>query len=410
MRPLISVIVPVYNVEAYLCFCLDSVLSQTLQDFEVICIDDASSDSSYKILSEYAHKDSRIHVLRNGQNKGLSYTRNVGLDAAKGTYIYFLDSDDTIVPECLEKACHAAEENAADFVMFGAKLLQDGRQRTYVSFTQQICDKVWNGRELFTVLQNSPAGIFSCVQFKLWRSAFLLQFGLRFYEEIYYEDLLFNFSTMMYAKKIVCIPDLLYHYCRRCNSIIMQKKDFKHIYSYLISIDEIKNIFFRTENTFFPEERKAFFDYIVILCQHAMSMMSSFGLEKLPDDSNLFDSSKRNLYLFLRAMASCKCGETFCLDELNRLRSFEHILVYGAGKVARRIIPELLKNGMENLDVVVTSKGGGEDALYGFPIKEIGSMQYPKENCVVLVAVGASLTQEVMEGARKFGYENVLVP
>ncbi len=408
MRPLISVIVPVYNVEAYLCFCLDSVLSQTLQDFEVICIDDASSDSSYKILSEYAHKDSRIHVLRNGQNKGLSYTRNVGLDAAKGTYIYFLDSDDTIVPECLEKACHAAEENAADFVMFGAKLLQDGRQRTYVSFTQQICDKVWNGRELFTVLQNSPAGIFSCVQFKLWRSAFLLQFGLRFYEEIYYEDLLFNFSTMMYAKKIVCIPDLLYHYCRRCNSIIMQKKDFKHIYSYLISIDEIKNIFFRTENTFFPEERKAFFDYIVILCQHAMSMMSSFGLEKLPDDSNLFDSSKRDLFFFLRAMASRKFGGSFSQGEVDYLKCFKYIIVYGAGKKAKKVLPELLKNDIENFDIVVTSKNGCQETLYGFPIKEIGSIDYPKEKCVVIVAVGTKLEQEIQENVKKLGYENVL--
>lgn len=409
MRPLISVIVPVYNVEAYLCFCLDSVLSQTLQDFEVICIDDASSDSSYKILSEYAHKDSRIHVLRNGQNKGLSYTRNVGLDAATGTYIYFLDADDTIVPECLEKACHAAEENAADFVMFGSEILQDGKKSVYVSYSQTVCDKIWSGRELFVFLQDNYT-VNSCVPFKLWRAYFLSKFRLRFYKGIYYEDTLFNFSALMHAERVVCIPDMLYLYNRRCESIITGKKSFKDIYSYIICIDETVKLFSKNINMLSPAKRKAFFDYIAVQCQYTMSLMSMVGLEKLPDDSEMFDFSKRNLYLFLRAMASCKCGETFCLDELNRLRSFEHILVYGAGKVARRIIPELLKNGMENLDVVVTSKGRGEDALYGFPIKEIGSMQYPKENCVVLVAVGASLTQEVMEGARKLGYENVLVP
>lgn len=91
---LLSVIIPVYNVEKYLKKCLDSVLNQEFKNFEIICIDDCSTDSSLKILKEYAKSNERIKVLQNNTNLGLGLTRNIGLNAAMGKYIHFLDSDD----------------------------------------------------------------------------------------------------------------------------------------------------------------------------------------------------------------------------------------------------------------------------------------------------------------------------
>lgn len=98
------------------------MLAQTFQDFEIICVDDASTDNSHEILLEYAAMDSRFQILRNGHNGGLSYTRNVGLEKARGKYVYFLDADDAIVPDCLKKVYDAAETTDAYIVDFGAGL------------------------------------------------------------------------------------------------------------------------------------------------------------------------------------------------------------------------------------------------------------------------------------------------
>lgn len=94
--PKVSIIIPIFNVEDYLVECLDSVINQTFRNMEIICIDDVSTDNSLNILREYALKDSRIIILQNEHNGGLSYTRNVGLEKASGDYVLFVDSDDRI--------------------------------------------------------------------------------------------------------------------------------------------------------------------------------------------------------------------------------------------------------------------------------------------------------------------------
>ena len=100
MNPKISVIVPVYNVEKYLRRCIDSILAQTFSDFELLLIDDGSKDSSGEICEEYAGKDARIRVFHR-QNGGVSTARNLGIDKAKGEWIYFVDSDDVVLPSAL---------------------------------------------------------------------------------------------------------------------------------------------------------------------------------------------------------------------------------------------------------------------------------------------------------------------
>ena len=99
---MISVIIPVYNVEKYLHVCLNSLLYQTYQNFEIICIDDASSDSSLEILEYFTKKDPRIKIIKNDSNRGQGYSRNRGLEVAQGKYISFLDADDWFSPNAFE--------------------------------------------------------------------------------------------------------------------------------------------------------------------------------------------------------------------------------------------------------------------------------------------------------------------
>ena len=114
-RPLVSVIIPVYNVEKYLERCVDSVLAQTYTNLEIILIDDGSTDTSGKICDEYAQKDARIRVLHK-KNTGIADTRNIGLDISKGEYIAFVDSDDFVASIFIEVAMDAMLNEQCDLV------------------------------------------------------------------------------------------------------------------------------------------------------------------------------------------------------------------------------------------------------------------------------------------------------
>lgn len=113
--PKISVIVPVYNVAKYLERCLESILSQSFKDFEIICVNDGSTDNSLEILQQYAKKDKRIKII-NQKNSGAGYSRNIGINAALGNYLSFIDADDWIDELFLEKVYHLAEVSSADII------------------------------------------------------------------------------------------------------------------------------------------------------------------------------------------------------------------------------------------------------------------------------------------------------
>ena len=122
-NPVVSVIIPVYNVEKYLEECIDSVLAQTYQNIEIILVDDGSTDSSGLICDRYAEKNTNISVIHQ-KNSGLSAARNSGLNKANGDYIYFLDSDDYISADAIEKLFSIAENDKSDIVFFDAYLSQ----------------------------------------------------------------------------------------------------------------------------------------------------------------------------------------------------------------------------------------------------------------------------------------------
>ncbi|MBO6248600.1 MAG: glycosyltransferase, partial [Bacteroidales bacterium] len=122
--PLISVIIPVFNGESYLRSCLESVLSQTLADFEAIVVDDGSTDGSSRICDEFSARDDRIRVIHQF-NQGVSAARNAGLELATGQYIFFIDGDDTIVPETLESLYDAASDGDYDIAASGYSLVKE---------------------------------------------------------------------------------------------------------------------------------------------------------------------------------------------------------------------------------------------------------------------------------------------
>ena len=225
---MISVIVPVYNVEDCLGFCLDSILAQSFKDFEVICVNDGSTDTSLEILKEYEKNDERIRIISQ-KNGGLSNARNTGLKAALGKYISFIDSDDFIAPDMYECLFQRAEQAQADVTLCNLKLyFEDTGKHDYYRdevLYYHLKDKV------FTVGQVPE--IIACIAAwdRLFLHSFLKECGVHFLEGKIYEDVPFCVETTLRARRMALVPDHLYYYRKaRAQSITGQEsqKGEKH--------------------------------------------------------------------------------------------------------------------------------------------------------------------------------------
>lgn len=204
MQPLISIIIPVYKVEKYIRRCIDSVIAQTYHDWELILVDDGSPDRSGVICDEYAAKDSRISVYHK-ENGGVSSARNLGLDKAKGEWVTFVDSDDTILPDCLNICVETIKRNNLDMLQYSFELVNpEGKpvgERTVRSGVLSFDEYVSNGSVAFS----------ACSTF--FKRESIIRNKLYFSENLKYaEDLQFTLRYMSFCNRIMSIDKLLYKY------------------------------------------------------------------------------------------------------------------------------------------------------------------------------------------------------
>lgn len=225
-QPLISIIIPVYNVERYLPECLDSLLAQTYQNFELLCVNDGSSDSSQSILEQYARKDSRVRVFCK-KNGGVSSARNFGLEQAKGEYIGFVDSDDFVLPRFLERMQQAMDAEEAKIAVCGFQKVPENS-----SLIKKCEDKAQAKPQIVRLEEYSfdhtqcPA---ACIY--VWRVLFQKSIveNLRFDEKIAIsEDTLFFFQALLKAGSLVFVPEKLYQYRTVQTSVCNQTFTEKH--------------------------------------------------------------------------------------------------------------------------------------------------------------------------------------
>lgn len=211
----ISLIIPVYNSEIWLPSCLNSLLSQTLREIEILCIDDGSTDSSHDILEHYAQKDSRI-VIFTQPNAGASSARNKGLEMAKGQYIGFVDSDDLIHASFCEKLWNIAESTKADMV-FCDYMLGDEKEKA-LSFDIQ---SFMVASEFFEMVPS----LFSHFPFAIWnriiRKSLLNRYQIRFDCELSdAEDFCFHYMTIPFCVSLAHVHEKLYYYRQRSRSLM----------------------------------------------------------------------------------------------------------------------------------------------------------------------------------------------
>lgn len=220
--PLISVVVPVYNVEPYLEKCLNSILNQTMEDIEIICINDGSTDDSLSILQDYAEQDPRIKVI-DQENKGLGATRNVGLSYATGEYVGFVDSDDFIEPTMYEKLYAKAREFDSDIVLTNVNLYYTDSGSTE-EFRDHNFYQAMSKAGFFTALEHPHIFQFIGVWDRIYRRSFLEKYHLQNPVNRIYEDVLFTVQTCTYARKISVVNECLYYYRKNTGKSIVDKE------------------------------------------------------------------------------------------------------------------------------------------------------------------------------------------
>lgn len=219
-KPEISIIIPVYNVEKYLDECINSAVNQTFDDIEIICVNDGSTDGSLEIIEKHASKDKRIRIISQ-EHKGVGSARNAGLDAAKGKYVYFMDSDDYVELNALKELHNLIEEKSCDLIIFKTYNFID-ETREYINIDYHDMPELTSivGNEVFNyqdhLKQLIPADV--TVYTKFFKREIISD--IRFIEDLIFEDNIFTMNLIFNSESIYLYDRYLYHRRIRKNSII----------------------------------------------------------------------------------------------------------------------------------------------------------------------------------------------
>ncbi|SDB66473.1 glycosyltransferase family 2 protein [Butyrivibrio sp. INlla16] len=224
-KPFFSLILPIYNVEAYLQRCVDSIISQNFDDYEIILVDDGSTDSCPALCDEICTTDERIRVIHK-KNGGLSSARNAGIEVANGEYVFYIDSDDWIEPNALLTLHNTLENGSCDILKFNFKYMPSGKEEK-----SSIMPGKYDANDIHKWIVKESLVNTGEVICSAWSHVYRLEFlkteDIVFVSEreIGSEDYLYNLETYLKAKSMVVIPDIIYNYDFREGSLTQKYRD-----------------------------------------------------------------------------------------------------------------------------------------------------------------------------------------
>ena len=237
---LISVIVPVYNVADYLPACMDALLCQSCQSWEIILVDDGSTDGKSGALCDaYAEQHPELVRVIHQANGGLGAARNTGIETAKGEYLLFVDSDDTLAPEALERLSAWVKESHADMYVFGFCYVTEAGEQAGEARLSAVTGQPVTLADEPAMLLDSPSACF-----RLWKRELFADGTVRFPGRVWYEDLCTTPKALLRARSIVQKPDALYRYLLRVGSI-MRNDNLRRNLEILNALETVRSDFER---------------------------------------------------------------------------------------------------------------------------------------------------------------------
>lgn len=392
----VSVIIPVYNTKEYLEECINSVLNQTIEGIEIVCIDDCSTDGSSEILGHY-QKKGLIKVYKNKNNSGLSQSRNNGVAYAHGEFLIFLDSDDMLHRNALEDLYVKADKDKADVVFYNFDSIADGciipeGELRYCS-EGKYTGIMTGGEFLNASFEYKDERIPACLQF--WRREKYNEYNMHFSKGILHEDILFTFTTFVRAQRVSFLNEQLYIYRRRAESITTATRDERYIRSVIYIYRSVENLIMEyTGNDGIVAASAYYLDNIKWLLQKYISEvgLKDKDLKKMWGGDSVVYRSYRSI-----------CGLIEIADrEIGSER--KKLIVYGAGKIANYCIPKLKAADVNIFGIAVSNINNNPEYFHGIKVRTIDEYIDIKDDCIVLVCIGAGEQWKVLDKLNEMGF------
>ncbi|MCI8449484.1 MAG: glycosyltransferase [Eubacterium sp.] len=408
----VSVIIPVYNSEKYLEKCLDSIVSQTIQGLEVLCINDGSNDLSLQILEDYSSRYKNIKVVSYEENKGQAYARNRGLDEACGKYIYFADSDDQLLDtKALEMLYACAQKEHLDAVLFDAEIIYE------TDLMRQFCspddlkmkhnyESVYNGEDFVTeVIENEEFKPAVWLQF--WKAEYLRTNHIMFRADASpHEDLLFSFQALLLSSRIRHIKKSCYRYLLRQASSsrgvnLKRYQAYTLCYFYLYEFCAAHDFSKRTLNILFVY-MKPIKKYLKEKSIELLKM--GCDVQELVFEKPVYSALLQNIltedYMLL--------GRVFHLTEYEKLSDSAKIIVYGAGMAGRDIMKLLHAYGISDYLLAVTQIDHGTQYHLKQQVCPIKELACYSQQSVVLLAATKKYQAGMLENLQQLGFNSYI--
>lgn len=408
----VSVLISTYNIEPYIGECISSIQRQMLDNIEIICVDDCSTDGTVAVIKEYMARDSRIILLEHKENGGPARSRNTGCRKARGRYIWFIDGDDYIKDGALARLYNLSETNNLDVLSFSGEafvdtIFKDGsKYAAYKNFYKRKTkfDGVFTGQELFSEYINRGE-ILGNLYLQFIRRSLYIENNLYANEDRRYgqDD---PFGIYMYAKRCMCIPEVLYMRRFRPDSQVTRKKGFEDAESYMLGLIDDLRLWERLNlpNQFDSSTEK----YFVMLWNAVQLRVSKISLaERQFKILNKYPSIKFIMEYFILGKSSFDSLPDKLLDSLTEKGC---IVLYGAGKMADTIAYLLEKHRVFNYSVVVTSKSD-YNKFHGKDVVEASQWNGNWKNSVVIIAIKAQTARdEISVFLQGKGCRQVILP
>ncbi len=431
----VSVIVPVCNVEKFLPECLDSLMAQTLENIEFICINDGSSDNSLEILRKYEKKDSRFKIISK-ENTGYGNTMNVGLRAAQGKYIGIVESDDKALPEMFETLYNVAVENEVDIVKSNFNYYTNGELSIYNNLESLPYHKKIKPRDYPQIFETSMS-----LWAALYKRDFLMENGIFFNESpgASYQDVAFTLKGLLAAESMICIPEafLCYRFDNSGSSVYSQKKVFCIIEEFDLVDSFIRE---RGYESVFPYMMAVkyrhfleHYDRVNILYKYAF--LKRMEEELLRDDADgLIEEKRFRDYVWNRIDKILQDSENFfqienlqyydvleyspyslnhTLSKIgfdNMLHKAHKIVVYGAGVYGKKFVMEQTDEIRKKICCFAVTEKSPEmaETVEGLTVRDIDELVKNKDELLIVVAIKKSNQLEVLKNLKNKGFTKVL--
>lgn len=386
-----SIIIPVYNVEKYLKTCLDSIYSQSFKNFEIIAVNDGSTDGSLDILNDYRDKYGKMTVVTQ-ENKGQSVARNVGQSYANGEYICYVDSDDMIFPTMLEKIYDQFDETA-DLVAYNHIDVEEEFKLCDIDMYKLMGTKNINGsgRDMYMHFANNNK-YYHAVWRMCLRKSYLDKISVRFVEGIFYEDIMYTLICYLAAGHMIYIDEPLYAYRMRTGSTMNSRKYEKSLNNYISVLTQLVE-YLRIEK-FDVALEKCVLDHI----GRELIERIEFNSMVLRDNRTTL-GEKRNTFDYLYYLKGFK----------RLIYNASETIVYGAGGIGKMLGRYLKKENM--LDYItsycVTVKKE-ELQIEGIDVRELEYIKKFDKDILIIIAANAT-AGEMEKKLIEYGYYNYII-